>query len=185
LEQTPPIGLIAEDVIRAAVDRLKPYENFSIIRCGQLIEAEMPYVAQSAEAALVWTTAQGVDVMIGRQQAVVLKGDKRAQATYGYEPGKPCLRICKVASAHSAKPGEIIEFTLRFDNVGEQPVGNVTIVDNLTTRLELVEGSGQCSKDAKFFSEANKEGSLILHWEITNPINPGEGGIARFKCVVR
>ncbi len=186
LEHTPPIGLISHTVIRATIDRLKPYEDYSIIRTGEIIEAEMAYVAQSAQAAIVWTTAQGVDVMIGGKKAVAIEGDQRAQATYSIEPpNHPCLRICKVASAHSAKPGETVEFTLRFDNVGDQPVGNVTIVDNLTTRLELVEGSGQCSKDAKFFTEANKEGSLILHWEITNPINPGEGGIARFKCIVR
>jgi uncharacterized repeat protein (TIGR01451 family) len=186
LEHTPPIGLISHTVIRATVDRLKPYENFTVIRTGVIIEAEMPYVAESVQAAIVWTTAQGVDVMIGRQKAIVLEGDKRAQATFGIEPPKhPCLRICKVASTNSAKPGETVEFTLRFDNVGDQPVGNVTIVDSLTTRLELVDGSGQCSKDAKFFSEPNKEGSLVLHWDITNPLNPGEGGIARFKCVVR
>jgi uncharacterized repeat protein (TIGR01451 family) len=186
LEHTPPIGLISHTVIRATIDRLKPYENYSIIRTGEIIEAEMAYVAESAQAAIVWTTAQGVDVMIGGKKAVAIEGDQRAQATYSIEPpNHPCLRICKVASAHSAKPGETVEFTLRFDNVGDQPVGNVTIVDNLTTRLELVEGSGQCSKDAKFFTESNKEGSLILHWEITNPINPGDGGIARFKCIVR
>jgi uncharacterized repeat protein (TIGR01451 family) len=186
LDRTPPIGLISHTVVRAMIDRLKPYENYSVIRTGEIIEAEMPYVAESVQAAIVWTTAQGVDVMIGGKKALVLDGDKRAQATYGIEPPKhPCLRICKVASAHSAKPGETVEFTLRFDNVGDQPVGNVSIVDNLTTRLELVEGSGQCSKDAKFYTEPNQGGSLILHWDITNPLNPGEGGIARFKCIVR
>ncbi|HEY2760993.1 MAG TPA: hypothetical protein VGI75_09620, partial [Pirellulales bacterium] len=127
LEHTPPIGLISHTVIRATIDRLKPYENYSIIRTGEIIEAEMAYVAQSAQAAIVWTKAQGVDVMIGGKKAVAIEGDQRAQATYSIEPpNHPCLRICKVASAHSAKPGETVEFTLRFDNVGDQPVGNVT-----------------------------------------------------------
>ncbi len=93
--------------------------------------------------------------------------------------------MCKLASTSSAKPGEIVEFTIRFDNVGDQPVGNVTIVDDLTPRLELVPGSGQSSLKAKFLTEPNKEGSLILRWEIEEPMNPGQGGIARFKCVVR
>jgi uncharacterized repeat protein (TIGR01451 family) len=186
LDHTPPIGLISHTVIRATVDRLKPYENFDLIRSGLLVEGEMPYLAESVQAAIVWTNVQGVQVIIGGKKAEVLDGDKRAQASFGYEPPKhPCLRVCKVASTHSAKPGETVEFTLRFDNVGDQPVGNVSIVDNLTTRLELIDGSGQCSKDAKFFSEPNKEGSLILHWDINEPLKPGEGGIARFKCVVR
>jgi uncharacterized repeat protein (TIGR01451 family) len=90
-----------------------------------------------------------------------------------------------VASACSAKPGEVVEFTLRFDNVGDQTVGNVTIVDNLTTRLELVPNTAQCSREAQFSTEANPQGSLILRFEINEPLKPGEGGIARFKCVVR
>ncbi|HTQ40964.1 MAG TPA: hypothetical protein VMJ32_18255, partial [Pirellulales bacterium] len=186
LERTPPVGLIAQTVIRATVDRLKPYEDFDLVRAGLLIEAEKPFIAKSMDAAIAWTTEQGVQVAIEGKKAIVLEGDKRAQATFGIEPpSHPCLRICKLASTHSAKPGEIVEFTIRFDNVGDQTVGNVSIVDNLTTRLELVDGSGQCSKDAKFFSEPNKEGSLVLHWDIAEPLKPGEGGIARFKCIVR
>ena len=114
------------------------------------------------------------------------KGTSGAQATFGLvPPSHPCLRICKLASTHSANPGDIVEFTLRFDNVGDQPLDNVTVVDNLTTRLELVPGSGQCSKESQFYCEPNKEGSLVLRWEIGESLKPGEGGIARFKCVVR
>ncbi|HZZ27688.1 MAG TPA: hypothetical protein VFE46_06735 [Pirellulales bacterium] len=186
LEHTPPLGLVAQTVVRATVDRLKPYENFDFVRSGLLMEGEKPFIARSIDAAVAWTTNVGVQVEIGGVKAIAIQSDKRAQATYGIDtPDHPCLRVCKLASTHSALPGETVEFTIRFDNVGDQPVGNVTIADNLTTRLELVPGSGQCSKDAKFFSEPNKQGSLILHWEISQPLKPGEGGIARFKCIVR
>ena len=186
LEKLPPIGLIQRTVIRATVDRLKAYENFELIRSGQMIESEEPFLAISIQSAIVWTLNQGVEVTVEGKKAVVLEGDKRAQATYMITPpDHPCLRVCKVASTHSANPGDIVEFTLRFDNVGDQTVGNVTIADNLTTRLELVPDSGQCSKQATFFTEPNQHGSLILRWEIAEPLKPGEGGIARFKCVVR
>jgi uncharacterized repeat protein (TIGR01451 family) len=186
LEKQPPIGLVARTVIRATVDRLKPYENFELIHNGIMIEAEKPFLAISVQSAIAWTLDQGVEVAVEGKKAVVLEGDKRAQATFMIEPpDHPCLRVCKVASTHSAAPGEIVEFTLRFDNVGDQTVGNVTIADNLTTRLELIPDSGQCSKQATFFTEPNKQGSLILRWEIAEPLKPGEGGIARFKCVVR
>jgi uncharacterized repeat protein (TIGR01451 family) len=186
LERAPPMGFIAQDVIRATVDRLKPYENFDAIRRGLIQEDEKPFLAQVVQAAIVWTLDQGVEVAINGKKAVVLEGDQRAQATYTIEPpDHPCLRVCKVASACSAKPGEIVEFTLRFDNVGDQTVGNVTIVDNLTTRLELVPGTAQCSRESQFSTEANPQGSLVLRFEISEPLKPGEGGIARFKCVVR
>jgi uncharacterized repeat protein (TIGR01451 family) len=186
IDRMPPVGLIANTVIRATVDRLKPYENFELVKTGRLEENEKPFLAIAVESAVVWTLDQGVQVEIDHKKAVVLEGDRKVQATYKVdEPNYPCVRICKLASAASARPGDIIEFTLRFDNAGNQPVGNVTIVDNLTTRLELVPDSGQCSRKAKFMTEPNKDGSLVLRWEIDEPLNPGQGGIARFKCVVR
>ena len=50
-------------------------------------------------------------------------------------------------------------FTLRFDNCGDQPIGNVVIVDSLSTRLEYVPDSAECSLDAKFSTQPNEGGS--------------------------
>jgi uncharacterized repeat protein (TIGR01451 family) len=82
-------------------------------------------------------------------------------------------------------PGEEVEFVLRFDNIGDQVIGNVTIVDNLSTRLEYIAGSAQSSVDARFVTEPNAAGSTILRWEITNPVKPREGGLLRFRARVR
>jgi uncharacterized repeat protein (TIGR01451 family) len=90
-----------------------------------------------------------------------------------------------LASCGHALPGEEVEFTLRFDNVGEQVIGNVTIVDNLSTRLEYIPESAKSSVDANFVTEPNKSGSTILRWEIKDPVEPGEGGILRFRVKVR
>jgi hypothetical protein len=64
-------------------------------------------------------------------------------------------------------------------------VGNVTIIDHLTQRLEYVQGSAECSLPANFIATDDEGESLILRWEITDPIKPGEGGIIRFQCRVR
>ena len=64
-------------------------------------------------------------------------------------------------------------------------MGNVTIVDNLTTRLEFVPGTAQSSMNASFSTQPNEVGSLVLRWEITNPIEAGQGGVIRFQCRVR
>jgi uncharacterized repeat protein (TIGR01451 family) len=100
--------------------------------------------------------------------------------------GHPRLRLCKIADKSEAKPGEIIHFTLRFDNVGDQKIGNVTIIDNLMPRLEFVEGSAESSVKAEFKTEAKlPEESLVLRWEITEPLKVNEGGIIRFQARVR
>src|SRR5262249_11104 len=119
LDRTPPIDVFAQTVIRATVDRLKPYEDFDLIHPPPIQETEKPFLAISIQSAIAWTLNQGVEVTIEGKKAVVIDGDQRAQATYSITPpDHPCLRICKVASTSSARPGDIVEFTLRFDNVG-------------------------------------------------------------------
>ena len=94
----------------------------------------------------------------------------------------PRLRLIKIASTQAALPGEEIEFSLRFDNTGDQPIGNVTIIDRLTARLEYVEGSAECDRKAGFSYDPNANDSLTLRWDITDPLRPGEGGVIRFRC---
>jgi uncharacterized repeat protein (TIGR01451 family) len=93
--------------------------------------------------------------------------------------------VIKVASTQFAAPGATIDFTIRFDNVGDDVIGNVTVVDNLTTRLEYVPDTAQCSVPAEFSTQPNEGESLALRWEITNPLERGQGGIIRFRCRVR
>ena len=94
------------------------------------------------------------------------------------------LRVTKVASKIAAELGEEVEFTIRFDNLSSKPVGNVTLVDNLTGRLQYVPGSAECSLKATFIEKKNEGGSLLLRWEVTDPVKPFKGGIIRFKCKV-
>ena len=91
----------------------------------------------------------------------------------------------KLASTEFAAPGETVAFTLRFDNVGDEVIGNVTIIDNLTTRLEDVADSAECSLPAEFSTQPSESGSLVSRWEITNPLQPEELGVIRFRCRVR
>ena len=81
--------------------------------------------------------------------------------------------------------GDIIEFTVRFDNTGDQTIGNVTVLDNLTPRLEYIPESQECNLKSTFVTQINKSQSLVLRWEITDPLKVGQGGIIRFKCRVR
>ena len=97
----------------------------------------------------------------------------------------PTLRVAKVASRITAKPGDEVDFTIRFDNVGNQVIGNVTIIDNLTPRLEYVEDSAECSVEGRLVMTENEVGSVTLRWEIDDPLAIGKGGVIRFKCRVR
>ncbi|HJN65128.1 MAG TPA: DUF11 domain-containing protein [Pirellulales bacterium] len=164
----------------------KPYENLLSLQDGMYEQAELAKLAMRTEAAAIWTIDKGVQVILDGTAAKIATGDARAQATYTIDhESKPNLRIIKVASADVAQPGQIIEFTLQFENIGNEPIGNVTIIDNLTTRLEYVPDSETSSLAADFITTRNEGDSLILRWEITDPVPPREGSTIHFKCRVR
>jgi uncharacterized repeat protein (TIGR01451 family) len=167
-------------------DTFKAYEDFSIIRRGVLVESESAWLMRASEAALKWTTNQALQVLIERRAAMMDTGTRKPQAEYTVDlPGNPRLRLIKVASTPFAEPGDEVDFTIRFDNVGNQTIGKVAIIDNLSTRLEYIPGSAQCSRNAKFSVAPNQGESLMVCCELSDPLPPGQGGVVRFYCRVR
>jgi len=182
-------GVTMDDVrtLRGFEDTLRPYEDLGIIRRGKIDNVDQPRLAKANRAAMAWSSDQMVQVVFDGKIANQMTGNSVPQETMLYElpEGKDRVRIVKIASKSEAQPGEEIEFTIRFDNLGDQRIGNVTIIDSLTTRLEYVADSAECSLKSSFMTQENEGESLVLRWEITDPIKVGEGGIIRFKCRVR
>ncbi len=172
---------------RSFHDAFKAYENLSIIRQGIMEGSEAAFLAQGVQAAVTWTHDQAVQIILDHQRAAEEVSDVSTESVFTVHapPGNPKLRVIKVASTQMAEPGEEVDFTIRFDNIGNQTIGNVTIVDNLTTRLEYVPDSAQSSVEAAFLAQPNEGDSLVLRWEVKDPLKPGDGGIVRFRCRVR
>jgi uncharacterized repeat protein (TIGR01451 family) len=165
---------------------LAAYADLQIIRLGEVVGTEKVKLARSVQNAVTWSADQAVQVVIENKQAVAAVGVKQPGIVYeNGEPSSPRLRLVKLASANHAQPGEEVEFTLRFDNIGDQTIGNVTIVDNLATRLEYVPESAKSSVAGGFSAIPNGEGSTVLRWEIKEPVKAGEGGILQFTSRVR
>ena len=175
------------DIAKAVVDGLLPFENLEIIRTGTYVASEAAVVEKYRQAAQAWTEIQTVQLVIDNKPASVLAKTTAANEAFTYvlPDGKARMRIIKLASTSAAHAGERVQFTIRFDNVGDEAVGNVTIIDNLTTRLEYIVDSQECSLTAGFSADDNEGQSSLLRWEIAEPLEPGEGGIIRFECRVR
>ena len=162
------------------------YVNLQLMHLGIVQMDEAPVVAQHALAAITWTGDEELQVAISGQGASAVFSPKQPGLLYQTdEPNRPCLRIVKCASTDAAQPGDEVEFTLRFDNAGDAPINDLVIVDNLTTRLEYVEGSAKASRDADFSTARNDAGSLVLRWELDGVLKPGEGGVLTFRTRVR
>lgn len=165
---------------------LAPQLSMQVVELGIIDNAEKPRLAKATISAISWASDVSAQVITDGKQLHQQIGRTQAGDVYAIdEPDSPRIRLIKLASTGTAKLGEEVEFALRFDNVGDQPIGNVTIVDNLATRLEFVEDSEKSTVDAQFFTDDNEGGSLVLRWEITDPLQPGEGGVLRFKARVR
>lgn len=168
-------------------DAFLPFEDLSAIRNGIFDQSEKARLSEGVQSAIVWSQDLALQAVLNGRLAVGLTQNERIEEIFTVKDlrNSPKLRVIKVASTQSAQPGEFVDFTLRYDNIGDQPLGNIVLVDNLTTRLEYVPDSAQSSKSARFAVEPNEADSLVLRWEIDEPLEPGDGGIVRFRCRVR
>ncbi len=188
IQRTNEVGLptISLQPIRGIENGFAIYENLLVMKRGMFEDSEKSRLLEAIDAAIVWTHEAAVQVVLDGKKAVDVTGDQRAQATYRYdEPNSPCLRVIKIASRKVAQPGEIVDFTIRFDNLGDQTIQRVVLIDNLTTRLEYVPTTAQSSLRADFTTEVNDGDSLVLRWDFADPLPPGKGGLVRFNCKVR
>ena len=166
-------------------EAFKPYEDLSLIRNGDFRSTDLARLSKSAAAARSWTNVDELNVLIDGQEAIDVTGAKKAADVTIYEFKGARIRLCKVASDQMANPGDVISFTIRFDNVGEQPLKSLVVTDSLAPRLEYVDQSQQSSVAADFSITPNAVGSSVLRWELENGLKPGDGGLVRFSCKVR
>ncbi|MBT4010927.1 MAG: DUF11 domain-containing protein [Planctomycetaceae bacterium] len=137
--------------------------------------------------AITATDEETVKVYVKDFMPYKVTGQNQMRSTFHYEiaEGKSRLEIKKTSSNLNALPGDELEFMIAFKNVGDQPVSNVTIVDHLSRRLVYIEDTQSCDVAGQFFVNDTVRESLILRWEITEPLAVGESGSITFRCHVR
>ena len=176
---------------------LVEYGNFQVVDSGSMVLMQRVFgfegstraqLDRGAMNARAWQGNEGIKVQVNELAPMLATGIEGAAVFFQVRDEQmrtSQLRLIKVASKESAQPGEIIEFTLRFDNIGTQPIGNVTILDDLTGRLEFLPGTAVSSLPAGFVPQPNAGGSFTMRFEITDPLAPGNFGVIQFQCRVR
>jgi uncharacterized repeat protein (TIGR01451 family) len=87
--------------------------------------------------------------------------------------------------ASGVKIGDEVTFTIRYTNNTRAAVSEVVVSDNLTARLEYVPGSAESDRPANVTTEVNENGSSVVRFDIPGVLQPGQGGVVRFKVRVR
>jgi uncharacterized repeat protein (TIGR01451 family) len=163
-------------------------QDFGFLQTGQLRQSDEARLAVSIQSAANWTRDQNPVIAASSQQGNELRSHFRDQELVGRENrfnGKARLRVVKLADKAIAEPGDIVTFTIRYDNIGDREVHAVVIVDNLTPRLEYIEDSATCDSNGVLETEDNGEGSLILRWVLDEPLAGRAGGVVTFQARVR
>jgi uncharacterized repeat protein (TIGR01451 family) len=172
--------------IEQATDVLALLVGLTFDQLGELQDDQKALVEELALAAVAWTVDESLEVAIEDLKAPVLTRDQSVEGLTIYEfPDAGRLQICKLADRPDARPGDVVNFAIRVENVGDSAVNQVVLTDNLTTRLEYVPESQTCSVGAEFETVPNDGESLQLIWKLTDELKVGESATIRFRCRVR
>ncbi|MEM8679737.1 MAG: hypothetical protein AAGF97_10335 [Planctomycetota bacterium] len=183
-EQTRGLTVDNQDAAVANVAMELPHERSTGITPKILESRDLVATLEGTANAIAWSSAQAVQVILEGESALAATRNDQPQAVEVYEmpPGQPRLRILKLASTDAAEKGESVTFTLRFRNVGDTPLADVEILDNLLPRLVYEPGSQSCSLPATFEQMGGDAGSQILSWQLVESLEAGEGGEIQFRC---
>ncbi len=147
-------------------------------------------IAEQMRNAITWTRDQFPVINAVTTNASEVSAKFKVQQTIGVKDERETrgnVHIVKLADREQAQSGDIITFTIRFQNTGDFDVYDVTIVDNLTPRLAYVSGSASIDEKnpGEVTVEPNGEGSSILTFKLDKPLKGHESGTITFEATVR
>lgn len=164
------------------------YQGLGFLKTGEFDQSERAHIASRLESAIAWTRDQNPLIFATDAAANEVYATFKLEEMVGLEEkntttGK--IRIVKLADRQSALPGDVITFTIRYDNLGDRELSQVRIVDNLTPRLEFIKDSAVSDKDGQIVVEDNGAGSSVILFELDGPLEGKSGGVISFKALVR
>jgi uncharacterized repeat protein (TIGR01451 family) len=178
------LGAAAALCTKAAV-QITEVERTRLLRQVELAESLSRPIGVRAleqrEGTVVVGKLQGLQVISG------VATTRECVATCNEVPEVPAKPLClhKWANVEAAQVGDVVTFYLKYSNQGGQPIQDVVVSDSLTGRLEYVPGSAKSDRTAVFTTQPNQAGSLLLRWEFSGSLPPGQSGAVSFQARVR
>ncbi|MEM9700913.1 MAG: hypothetical protein AAF907_00550 [Planctomycetota bacterium] len=189
-------GLTAERPWSALSDVLRRQQNVRYTetlkvltnrRANERTGLSAAELTEREDAAAVWTRTDNPVTFFVGDSATVATNTTRPQVIVGVEdkrkPGVLCVR--KFADKAFAAAGDLVTFTITVENRGQKPLSEIVILDNLTPRLEYVEGSGESTLPGELQVTPNGEGSGIVRFVLSEDLDGGEKGKLTFQTRVR
>lgn len=155
---------------------------------GQFRQSDEARIAYQIQAAAIWSRTQFPVIAIRERSAHQSKSAVKPEEYIGIEDKRKTegnLRLIKMADKKNAESGDVITFTIKYENIGDFDVEGIKIIDNLTPRLEYIQDSATSDRKGRLVVEDNLEGSLILTFEVDEPVEGHQGGVVTFQTRVR
>jgi uncharacterized repeat protein (TIGR01451 family) len=163
---------------------IEDVQNLQAPEMRQTLRAK---IAKMRRAAVAWTRDEFPIIRattVGAQQVTVkFVASEIVGVDDHRKPGR--IEIVKLADRQTAAPGQTVTFRIEYENTGDLPLTDVSIVDNLTPRLGYIPESGSSSRAANFGTADNGEGSVILSWKLSEALPGKARGWVTFKALVR
>lgn len=163
------------------------FQNLAFIRRGELDQRDRAFLALGIHSAVTWTRDLYPKIIAVDAGASEVVSTFKAEEFTAVEDEKKIgrLRILKFADRKTAKPGDTVTFTLRYDNLGDRELREIRIVDNLTPRLAFLADSVSSDREGDLKLEDNGEGSHVLTFSLKEPLPGHTGGVITFQTRVR
>jgi uncharacterized repeat protein (TIGR01451 family) len=157
---------------------------------GLMERHQSPVLQQQIQNAIAWTRDQYPVLTASTTNASNITATFKVQQTVGLEDERKTkgnIHVVKLADRDMAQSGDTITFTIRFENTGDFDVYDVSIVDNLTPRLDYVPGSARIDDQhpGEVIVEDNGEGSSILTFNLDEALKGHDRGEITFEARVR
>jgi uncharacterized repeat protein (TIGR01451 family) len=187
---TRPIGPEGHFEIRVltGVNQLEAINSKRLaLTPGAQIKREMASVARLKQQPQKAETAEGTVVtgLVDSAGQKVMAWKPQELAAVEVPPNKPGLAVIKQVDIQEAQPSDRATYVIRFKNIGNTVIKNVSVVDSLLPRFEYVEGTAQGPEGTVFTASENSTGSVELRWDLAEPLAPGQEGHVRFEVIVR
>jgi uncharacterized repeat protein (TIGR01451 family) len=182
--------LLGQTTVAGLNDKLQNvFQNLIFLSSGRFDETEAAVIAEGMHAAETWSRLDSPVITASTTAGNQLKGTSKPMEIVGLEDWRKTkgdLQIVKLADQKTAVAGDVITFTIRYDNLGDFELKNIRVVDNLTPRLEYIEGSADFGdRPGELLTFDNNEGSLILQFKLNGELPGHTGGVITFKTRVR
>jgi uncharacterized repeat protein (TIGR01451 family) len=160
---------------------------------------DMAYPAKQLEEGVILKRLAKAHADIGIDRVVTTKSvegvkiiallEKTKEVVGQEQTEGPCvdegLELCKSISTDKAQIGDVVTFTIKYANKTCHAISDVAIADSLASRFEYVPGTAKSTREAIFVTTTNEAGSLVLRWELKDPVPMKQGGEVTFQARVR